>query len=171
MNLEFSFSSWYLWFLATAMKTIFPFTIILSLLMFSCQKEFRGKKYHCKERCKGDEICTTDYRTLSLRVVDDLGNPVRLESFYTLQNRTGRTNVGDDNFCSTPYWEGSEEGYYPYWSDAQAKKTLQEGEEVTFIGMKDGKEVVRKPLKVWYDCCHVVPGEDHPVVKVFNPKP
>lgn len=108
----------------------------------------------CKEDCPKDRACTTEYRTLSLSVKNTSGEAIQLDSFKTLKVRSSQ--MVDLQLSS---WEDSvfkSEGNYPYWSDAFSGHTNRHGEEVHFLGYKNGQEVLKQILFVGFDCCHVV---------------
>lgn len=112
----------------------------------TCQKQ--NVNQSSANPCDPDIMCTMDFRVINLKVMDSDSQMVALDSFYT-SFKDFDVNIEADLFENN-------EGIYPVITDGQLDKLSFEGEKVTFIGIKDGKKVVKHQLKIGKDCCHVV---------------
>lgn len=150
------------------MKSLHFIIYFIAIGFFSCQKEMRSKKHHCGEPCPKNQICTEEFRSLVITVQAVDGQPIALDSFYTIRLKDG---VKFD--LNRGVWEDSVSrvnGRYVYWSDVQGNNTKAFQQDVRFVGFKNGTEVVNKVMTVGNDCCHVYAIEPDPVVVVpINP--
>lgn len=133
-------------------KTIFTRTwiwncrilLIFFLLLFQ----------YCSEKdpeCGGS--CTNEYRTITVNVLDNEGNPVALDSLKLVDLKNGEDltpELTDDALQLM-----RERGTYPIFSDQYVQEYHQQQLEINFSGFIDGKEVVSENYQVGADCCHV----------------
>lgn len=98
--------------------------------------------------CDPEIMCTMDFRVVSLTIIDGEGKPVILDDFYTeFEDFTFKTQRDEYQM---------QEGLYPVVNDGEMNKLSFKGNSAVFIGIRNGKEIIRHKLKVGKDCCHVV---------------
>ncbi|NJW52460.1 hypothetical protein [Salinimicrobium oceani] len=118
----------------------------LFLLLFSV--------YSCDIRDKEcDGICTEEYRTIVVKIVDTEGDPVALDDFQVFIAGTNReiTITPDAQTFALMQQHGS----YPLFSDKFVPEFAQQQLDLVFTGILDGQEIVSEAYKVGADCCHV----------------
>ncbi len=94
-------------------------------------------------------MCTMEFRTITVQVVDKNGAPVRLDSYQTtLANNS--TVVGNTGAMAP-----TDDGHYPVISDAFVGGHKNTQTKMIFTGTKDGKTVVSEAYEIGVDCCHV----------------
>lgn len=106
-------------------------------------------------------MCTMEFRTITVGVVDGAGNPVQLDSYQTTLVGTG-TVVGN-----TGAIQSNDKGEYAVVSDAFVGDNKNTRTKMVFTGMKDGKTVVNETYEIGVDCCHVskISGKEQVVVR------
>ncbi|PTB90512.1 hypothetical protein C9994_17285, partial [Marivirga lumbricoides] len=127
------------------MKKLLIFLSFISMAA-TCQKQTNTQT--ATNPCDPDIMCTMDFRVINLKVMDEDSQAVVLDSFYTSLN-------GSEIKIEANLFENNE-GVYPVATDGQMNQLSFEGDKATFIGIKNGKKVVKHQLKIGKDCCHVV---------------
>lgn len=120
----------------------------LFALAFSCDDSENVNSGECPQNI----ACTDIFVSVMAEIKDNDGKPYILDEYYTMKLSTGEKisfqNNGTDQTARLY-------GAYAVLADSQLKKTTKSGQEFEFIGIKDGKEVVRKKFVISHDCCHV----------------
>lgn len=114
------------------------FSLLLAAAMVSCNDD---------QDCKGNLVCTEEFRTVLIDVVDGNGAPVTLDS-YTV------TNLDTDQaiMLDPIIWIDT----YPIADDSMLNEIPKEGQRIELVGVIDGQEVIREIFLVGHDCCHVI---------------
>jgi hypothetical protein len=141
------------------MKRLFLIATLFALA-FSCDDSDRVNSVDCPQNI----ACTDIFISLKVEVKDAEGKPYSLAEYYTTKISTGEKisfQNNDTDQISRIY------GAYTIFTDKHLKKTIKSGQEFEFIGIKDGKEVVRRKFVISHDCCHVklVSGDTKITVK------
>jgi len=123
------------------MKNLFVI-LLLSFTTLACKKD--------KDQCPKNIVCTSEYRMITVHVVDTLGNPVALD-FYEVYVQGSLIPL---NLIDNPSWQA---GIYVIIADDKMN-TLDRYEPTTlrFDGYLGAELVVREYYVVAHDCCHVV---------------
>lgn len=118
------------------MRYIFLF--LLAITVVSCNDD---------EGCNGNLVCTEEFRTVLINIVDGDGDPVTLDSFTV-------TNLDTDQVVSLDpiAWVDT----YPIADDSMLDEIPKEGQRIELVGILNGEEVVRETFLVGHDCCHVI---------------
>lgn len=101
-----------------------------------------------------DRMCTMEYRTLTITVVDSLSRPVLLDHPLVLKTGTGimidftLENPGQDSI-------NRRQGIYTLFTDGKMALTSRNGTEFRFQGQKDGTTIVNEPYIIANDGCHI----------------
>jgi hypothetical protein len=113
--------------------------VLLSAFLFittSCNR---------KTNCSG-AICTEIFVSVSVLVTNSADEAVMLDEVYTVRDKTGeRIDVA----------QGMGEGYYAVLTDNYRSQIRNSTETFTFIGIKDGQQVVNEKYSISADCCHI----------------
>lgn len=128
------------------MKTLISKCIFLLLLVIS-QSCSKGDN----DKCHG--ICTEEYRTISVTIEDNEGNPVALDNFVVTNIENGTDLTREVN--NTEFQIMRERGSYPLFGDEYYTEYFQRELEINFMGFLNGEEVVSADYKVGANCCHV----------------
>lgn len=94
-------------------------------------------------------MCTMDFRTVSVRVVDAAGKPVKLDSYQTVLSGKGTAVLTGDAAASMM------DGMYPVVTDEWVANHKNTTAKMIFIGMMGNKPVVTETFEIKADCCHV----------------
>lgn len=124
--------------------------LILVVLLAQCKKEKALDRCACPE----NSICTMEFVALMVKVKDNEGNPVALDSYYTIHSSRQDTLYANpyNGYIDSMY---KAEGSYPVLSDQYLGYTQKCGSEFEFVGLKDRQEIVRKSFHIGNNCCHV----------------
>jgi hypothetical protein len=106
-------------------------------------------------------MCTMDFRTVSVRVVNSAGKPVKLDSYQTVLSGKGTAVLNGDAGTSMT------EGVYPVATDEWVANHKNTTAKMIFIGMIGNKPVVTETFDIKADCCHVskVSGKETAVAR------
>lgn len=97
--------------------------------------------------------CSLEYRTIVIKIKDQTGNPMVLDSFKVVELRNGRDiSLLLDEWT---YQYQRERGFYPIFSDKYMEDYRQQIIQIEFTGFIEDREVVSRIFKVGADCCHV----------------
>ncbi len=116
------------------------FILLLATVASSCNDDDL-------QNCSGNLVCTEEFRTVYVEVVDNNGEPITLDA-YTVTNLDTETAVVLD---PTP-WVNS----YPIADDSMLDELPKDGQRIELVGTLDGEEVIRETFLVGHDCCHVI---------------
>lgn len=128
-----------------SMKNLSLTIIFVTLLFQSCMK---GDEVN---ECSG--ICTEEFRTITIEIIDSEGNPVALDSFRVINTANGNELNLRINESEFQYLR--ENGTYPIFSDLFSGEFRQREITINFKGFIDEVEVVSSNYEVGADCCHV----------------
>jgi hypothetical protein len=92
--------------------------------------------------------CTEEFRTITLTVTDQNGEPVIFDDYYTFIDSRNRFKIERD----TSFLEA---GIYPVASDAELNQLSFDGTILTFVGDIDNQNVVEHQMLIGKDCCHI----------------
>ncbi|WP_375578826.1 hypothetical protein ABWH96_17650 [Marivirga tractuosa] len=126
------------------MKNLFIIFCFFSLAA-TCQDQNKSAK---DNPCEPDIICTMEFKVLKLQILDQEGNPVQLDSYYT--------EFQDFNVTIDEELTQLEEGFYPIATDGEMDSVNFEGREATFFGIKNGDTIVKHKVVIGKDCCHIL---------------
>lgn len=124
-----------------------------NLLFFMC---FISLAATCQENvssdqdnpCSPDIMCTMEFRIINLEIVDQNGEPVVFDDFYT-EFEDFNVRVQKDEFQI-------QDGFYPVVSDGEMDQLNFEGKKAIFRGLRNGKTVFKHDLIIGRDCCHAL---------------
>lgn len=110
------------------------------LFLLSCDK--KADSNDCK-----NAICTEEYRSVTVNVLDNSGNKVVLQNAYliNLQNADTTIITTAQSFDST----------YVVFSDNEVKNMQNKTYNYKFIGTLNGMQVFDEPYTFSADCCHI----------------
>jgi hypothetical protein len=117
-------------------------------LAATCQDEGSNSNDSKENPCPPDIICTMEFRVLKLQIVDQEGNPVQLDGYYT--------EFRDFNVTIDEELTQLEQGVYPIATDGEMDSLDFDGQDATFIGFKNGAKVVEHKMVIGKNCCHIL---------------
>lgn len=120
------------------------FLLLFSLSFFSCEED----KLNSSE-CDGNLFCTKEFRTISLEITNQEGNPIVLDDFYTFYDSRKKFEYELNDIQKG-------QGIYPVLTDAEMDEVEKEGTTLIFVGEKDGRNIVEHQMVIGHDCCHVI---------------
>lgn len=125
--------------------------VLVAFPLLSCQDENLDA-----DNCDlSTRICTEEFRTISLEVTNQEGDPLVLDEFYTfLDSRKKFEFELNDGHILT--------GIYPVITDAEIEELERKGTTLIFVGERNGKNLVEHQMVIGHDCCHVqlIEGEN-----------
>ncbi len=134
--------------------------IFLSFISMAATCQDKKSKTQKENPCDPNIMCTQVFVTVDLQLEGKDGQPVMLDSFYSLINGEKISPEQDDY--------QSKNGFYPVATDNEMPKLDFEGTEVEFIGEKNGKKVISHKMIIGKDCCHIekVSGEEKVILDI-----
>ncbi len=120
-------------------------TLMMTLVLLSKCSE-SNKADPQPDACK-DIFCTQEFRTITVSVENESGEPVQLDS-YTVTDLKANEQLSIDQSLNT-------EGNYVIYSDKYVKEHQNTERTLVFEGMLSGSVVVTEEYRVAADCCHV----------------
>ncbi len=110
-----------------------------------------------KADCPSDLACTQEYMSLSVKVLNNKGEDVKLSK--TTAEIAGNTNIiTKTNF--EPFFN-----YYVILDDASLKDVSKSGSTVTFKGYYANNQLhFSEKYVIGHDCCHIVKMEGKDVI-------
>ena len=120
-----------------AMKRIYLLLLIGTTFLMSCGND---------DECSGNLICTTEFRTVLLEVLNSDGTMVVFDDFTVTNLQTNETISLE--------WEPGD--HYPIADDSMRGELPSAGNQLEFVGFINGQEVLRQIFLVGADCCHIV---------------
>lgn len=116
------------------------FLLLLAMAVVSCNDDDL-------QNCNGNLVCTEEFSTILVNIVDMDGEAVSLDS-YTVTNLDTETPVTFDPLV----WIN----VYPIADDSMLDEIPQDGQRIELVGLLNGEEVVRETFLIGHDCCHIV---------------
>ena len=135
------------------------------LMVLACNKNARIGD-DCESDCKPNRVCTNDYRSMTVQVVNNSNEGVELDSFKVVRLKDKKVIL--DNFKSQQHPGGSyKPGVYLLFSDSYVSETSICGEDFKFEGYLKDKVVGDGLFKIAHDCCHfnLISGNKKIVIK------
>ena len=141
------------------MKTVNKSLLVITLfILMSCVG------MHDK---KGDRLCTTEYRKITVSVRDPQNEPVVLDDYFVRKSSTGEILdfANEDPFLDSL---NRVNGIYTLMTDGMMWMTSVSGTEFTFHGLMDTVEVINEPYLIGNDECHVLLYTGNPTITLQN---
>ncbi|MDW3192412.1 MAG: hypothetical protein R8G66_08605 [Cytophagales bacterium] len=123
------------------------FLLLLGIVAVSCNED----------DCNGNLVCTEEFRTVLITVVDTDGESVTLDSFTA-------TNLDTETAIDLESVPGLDS--YPIADDSMLNEIPRGGQRIEFVGILNGEEVIREIYVVGHDCCHVILLEGNTTVEL-----
>ncbi len=128
-------------------------TLFISLVILACNKNSRVED-DCESGCKPNRVCTEEFRSLMVQVVDRAGAGVELDSFKVIRARDQKVILDNSKWQPSP-GVSYMPGVYLMYSDAYIGETSVCGDDFVFKGYLDNKAVADRVFKIVHDCCHI----------------
>lgn len=131
------------------------FLVLFSLPFLSCEEQNLDS-----DDCDDNLICTDEFRTISLEITNQEGDPLVLDDFYTFYDSRKKFEYELNDIQQG-------HGIYPVLTDSEMDEVEREGTTFIFVGEKDGVNVIEHQMVIGHDCCHVIliEGEDKIVIE------
>lgn len=127
-------------------------TLFISLVILACNKNSRVED-DCESGCKPSRVCTEEFRSLMVQVVDRAGTPVTLDSFVVVSFPNRELIINNPARTLLPGREWN--GIHLLFADRYKDKTSTCGEQFEFEGYMGKQLVVSRTYIIAHDCCHV----------------
>ena len=124
--------------------------LILALMLTSALMSCKKKK--TDSACE-DKFCTEEFRSLSVKFVDNKGLPTGLKTFKVINQRTGE-NVYATSAASSNLAKGS----YLIVDDGNTKSLSEEGDDLKITGTSEETNQVKSAIikvKGGQCACHI----------------
>ncbi len=122
------------------MKILTPLSICLALAAsVGCNKS--------TEECPQDQMCTEEFRFITLEAKDTAQAPYLLDSVHTV--------VVESGAVVHPMDQMMDPGIYIVLSDNEKNLTSLAGDTFLFNGFKGGVLKVNEQFVIRHDCCHI----------------
>lgn len=115
------------------------FAVFCFLTAFKCNKKDDA---NC-----ANIACTTSFAMITVEVVDNNGNAVKLDDYYTLTTGSNGLIKPDQGLLDT--------GTYVVLDDSYQSQLKNRTDNYIFKGFINGKEVVSEQYTIGADCCHI----------------
>ncbi|MCH5685840.1 hypothetical protein LWM68_17255 [Niabella sp. W65] len=135
------------------MRALNIFILCIGLVVLACNKK-AGVGDDCESGCKPNRVCTEEFRSLMVQVVNSSHAGVELDSFKVVRVRDNKMIV-DNVQWQQPAGVSYQPGVYLVYSDAYMDKTSVCGEDFEFRGYLKDKVVANKTYTIAHDCCHI----------------
>jgi hypothetical protein len=136
------------------------FSLLLVCSLGSCspdasvkQPQEEAQQATSPVECPADVICTQMFAVVSVTLKYPDNRPVLLDSYQIIQPSTGADKTPAISAQEKEMYRNM--GVYPITTDAYQKELVNQKQEVTFIGIKEGKEIISRKFTLGADCCHV----------------
>ena len=96
--------------------------------------------------CHQGIICTTEFRMVMLKVKNSVGNPVVLDSFYTVRQSN---NQKIHSLANPP------DGFYVVLDDSHHSQLQMSEDNFRFLGWKNNQLIVDELYRIGADNCHI----------------
>lgn len=128
-------------------------TLFIGLVILACNKNSRVND-DCESGCKPSRVCTEEFRSLMVQVVDRANGGVELDSFKVIRARDQKL-ILDNSKWQPQAGVSYTPGVYLVYSDAYMEETSVCGEDFVFKGYMDNKAVANGVFRISHDCCHI----------------
>lgn len=133
-------------------------TMAAVTLLFGCSA---SKKIVKTNPCEG-MMCTDQFVSVNLQLVDKDGLPIRLDEAYITRISTGEVLRYERT--------GRAEGRYILVDDSYLKMLKNSSDQFQFTGKKNGAAVVQERYTLEADCCHVSMKEGRDKIVMEQPR-
>ena len=99
------------------------------------------------EECPQDQMCTEEFRFITLEARDTAQAPYLLDSVHTV--------VVESGAVVHPMDQMMDPGTYIVLSDNEKNLTSLAGDTFSFNGFKGGELIVTERFVIRHDCCHI----------------
>ncbi|MDW3192411.1 MAG: hypothetical protein R8G66_08600 [Cytophagales bacterium] len=96
--------------------------------------------------CSGNLVCTTEFRSILVEVLNSDGTRVIFDEFTVTNLQTNETINLE--------WESGD--FYPIADDSMRHDLPSGGQQLELVGFINGQEVLRQVFLVGADCCHIL---------------
>lgn len=126
--------------------------IVLAIITSATLIPFLGCEKNDSGKCKPNQNCTEEFRTIIVTVKYSDETPVELDSIKVFDTWSGVeiTSINTNNLISE-----IENGDYILFDDTHLSTYRTLEIKVTFKGYKDGVLLTENVFEVGADCCHV----------------
>ncbi|MDG1803546.1 hypothetical protein [Flavicella sp.] len=93
-----------------------------------------------------DIVCTEEFRSITLEIIDINDNPVILDAFKIIREDTGEEIESSENF---------HQNFYTIINDNYQNEIAQKEINLKFTGFINNIEVLSTNYVVSADCCHI----------------
>lgn len=128
----------------------YTFLILLVMVVVSCDDDNN-------QNCSGNLVCTEEFRTVLIDVVDGDGAAITLDSFTA-------TNLDTNTSIDLQSFQGIDG--YPIADDSMLNEIPREGQQIEFVGILNGEQVAKETFLVGHDCCHVIVLEGNTTIEI-----
>ncbi|MCH5721418.1 hypothetical protein [Niabella hibiscisoli] len=135
------------------MRTSILVILVSGLMVLACNKNARVGD-DCESDCKFNQVCTEEFRSLMVQVVDQSNAGVELDSFKIVRTKDNKV-ILDNVQWQQPAGVSYKPGVYLLYSDGYMKETSRCGEDFHFKGYLNNKTVADKIFRISHDCCHI----------------
>jgi hypothetical protein len=108
-------------------------------------------------------MCTTEYRILTISIIDSSARPLILTNYFVRKTSTGEVIEFSKE---EPYADSVNKinGIYILFTDGKMAMTSKSGTEFEFHGIKGDIEIVNEKYIIGNDLCHVQRISGKPVI-------
>jgi hypothetical protein len=127
--------------------------LFIGLVILACNKNSRVND-DCESGCKPNRVCTEEFRSLMVQVINRSHAGVELDSFKVIRVSDQKIILDNSKWQPSPgvsYMPGT----YLVYSDAYRDETSVCGEDFVFKGYLDNQAVANGVFKIADDCCHI----------------
>lgn len=126
-----------------------PFQILIVLFLttiISCEKDSLDEK-----GCPKDLLCTTEYKTITVRVINDKSEPKVLDKFIVIDTENGEdVTIPNEVY---PLEIAKRDGKYPISSDGRL--IFNQVKNLEFRGYINNELIIQEQYLVKEDCCGI----------------
>lgn len=135
------------------MKLSIISTLFISLIILACNKNSRVSD-DCESKCKPNRVCTEEFRSLMVQVINPSHAGVELDSFKVVRLKDKKVILDNLKWQQHP-GVSYKPGVYLIFSDGYMNETSVCGEDFKFEGYLKDKVVGEGLFKITHDCCHI----------------
>ncbi|WP_114788909.1 hypothetical protein U0035_04810 [Niabella yanshanensis] len=128
-------------------------TLFIGLVMLACNKNSRVND-DCESGCKPNRVCTEEFRSLIVQVIDGSHAEVALDSFVVVRLRDSQLIINNDEAATQTGITGGT-GRYLIFSDSKINETSRCGEDFEFRGYINKQSIANRVYTIAHDCCHI----------------
>ncbi|THD67547.1 hypothetical protein E7Z59_07750 [Robertkochia marina] len=138
------------------------FRLFIALILFvtgiSC-KDSDDSEVSCD-----NVVCTEDFRTMTITITYDNGDPVALDDFSVIISESGQDITGSYSDGELEWYRNN--GIYPVIDDSYSDEFRNTTVFLKFSGSVNGEIVVQRSIVAGADCCHVYLKDDNLTINI-----